>query len=482
MAESVSRASRSTVDKATAAWIDYKNQLRLYDLCSRLFKQDLNLENALAELNELKSFIADPEHILGSELTKHGEIAEHYQVNISNARNAILGLEKEYSSDGVGRTAPEDYLRNGEQIQSKFCNGIKNTLRAVKKHSETYPDFVSNGGSYDIPKDQWEEMQEIIYRSKNKPSSLSNSEWSQLQAINEFEKDTGLSVSSDLAPSVADYNQVQQNEVNAAIDNEKQLLDKKDQEQRQEAYRKTAPSLKEGAKVAGTSAAVEGGLCFCICVFKKLRSGKHLYEFDENDWIEIAKETGFGIIKGGIRGTSVYLLTNFTNTSANLASAYTTAAIGVVSQLNAYERGAIAEDTFLINSEIMCLDIAISTLSSYFGQMIIPIPILGAVIGNIIGETLYGICIRYAEKKEEALVEEMNSELTVYTNSLKSDLQKTINDLLAYVTYYNGICELAFNSDVNKSFWASILLAKAAGVSDSKILHTVGEIDTYFLS
>ena len=260
------------------------------------------------------------------------------------------------------------------------------------------------------------------------------------------------------------------------------MLDKKDQEQRQEAYRKTAPSLKEGAKVAGTSAAVEGGLCFCICVFKKLRSGKHLYEFDENDWIEIAKETGFGIIKGGIRGTSVYLLTNFTNTSANLASAYTTAAIGVVSQLNAYERGAIAEDTFLINSEIMCLDIAISTLSSYFGQMIIPIPILGAVIGNIIGETLYGICIRYAEKKEEALVEEMNSELTVYTNSLKSDLQKTINELLAYVTYYNGICELAFNSDVNKSFWASILLAKEAGVSDSKILHTVGEIDTYFLS
>ena len=76
----------------------------------------------------------------------------------------------------------------------------------------------------------------------------------------------------------------------------------------------------------------------------------------------------------------------------------------------------------------------------------------------------------------------MNSELTTYTNSLKSDLQKTINDLLAYVTYYNGICELAFNSDVNKSFWASILLAKEAGVSDSKILHTVGEIDTFFLS
>ena len=142
MAESVSRASRSTVDKATAAWIDYKNQLRLYDLCSRLFNQDLNLENALAELNELKSFIADPEHILGNELTKHGEIAEHYQVNISNARNAILGLEKEYSFDGVGRTAPEDYLRNGEQVQSKFCNGIKNTLRAVLKTSKDHSALI----------------------------------------------------------------------------------------------------------------------------------------------------------------------------------------------------------------------------------------------------------------------------------------------------------------------------------------------------
>lgn len=89
MPNAINRATKSTQEKAEALWIQYRNQIRLFDLCAKLFQQDKNLEESLVELDELKAFVGDPAHILGSSLTKHGEIAEHVQVNISNARRAI---------------------------------------------------------------------------------------------------------------------------------------------------------------------------------------------------------------------------------------------------------------------------------------------------------------------------------------------------------------------------------------------------------
>ena len=92
------------------------------------------------------------------------------QVNIANARRAIQGLNKNHTFDGVGRTAPEDYIRDGQQVQSKFYNGLRNTFfgkHALLKHMETYPDFVKNGGSYDIPKDQYDKLVEILDTYKN---------------------------------------------------------------------------------------------------------------------------------------------------------------------------------------------------------------------------------------------------------------------------------------------------------------------------
>lgn len=54
----------------------------------------------------------------------------------------VEGLERNHTFEGVGRTAPEDYLRNGQMVQSKFYNGSENTLDAVRTHLDKYPDFV----------------------------------------------------------------------------------------------------------------------------------------------------------------------------------------------------------------------------------------------------------------------------------------------------------------------------------------------------
>ena len=116
MSEAAERTVKSTQEQAVASWIMFLNQRRLEILIDRLNQQDINLEEALNELNEIKKFIGDAEHILGNASTKHGEIAEVMQVRIANARRLIKGLARNHSFEGVGRTAPEDYMRNGKSV------------------------------------------------------------------------------------------------------------------------------------------------------------------------------------------------------------------------------------------------------------------------------------------------------------------------------------------------------------------------------
>lgn len=227
MAEAVDRAIKSTQEQAVAAWITHLNQVRLDELIAKLNQQDINLEEALKELDEIKKFLGNPSHILGSASTKHGEIAEQMQVHIANARRVIQGLGKNHTFDGVGRTAPEDYLRDGQQVQSKFYNGLRNTLfgkHALLEHLETYPDFIKNGGSYDIPKDQYDQMLKLLDMYKNNPSKLSTSEYNLAKKIDELLKGNGLELGKDINPSVVDYGEVQQGTANQTVNNEEKIL------------------------------------------------------------------------------------------------------------------------------------------------------------------------------------------------------------------------------------------------------------------
>ena len=116
---------KRTQEQATASWIGYLYNLRIQRVKEAFSKQKFNLAEAMNELNDLKLFVANVNHILGNPSTKHGEVAEHCQVNIANARSLVRGLVPEYSFDNVGRTAPEDYFKNGLFKQLKFYNGEK---------------------------------------------------------------------------------------------------------------------------------------------------------------------------------------------------------------------------------------------------------------------------------------------------------------------------------------------------------------------
>ena len=110
-------------------------------------------------------------------------------------------------------------------------------------------------------------------------------------------------------------------------------------------------------------------------------------------------------MKGGSRGVTIYALTNYTATPAAVASSMVTASFGIAEQAYLFRKGEISELEFYENSEILCVETAISAISSFAGQVLIPIPVVGAVIGNAVGTTLYSLAKENLSQKEIDLIQ-----------------------------------------------------------------------------
>lgn len=481
-----SQVLKSTQEQAVASWIDHLNQIRLNEFVAKLLDQDKNLEGALNELKALKNFIASPERILGSMKTKHGEIAEHVHVNIANARRLIDGLSIEHTFDGVGRTAPEDYLFNGIKVQSKYLNGLVNTLTGkdgVLGHLSKYPDFLNDGGIYHIPKDQYEAMQALLSMSDEQFNKASREVRYIVIKLREFQQQSGIDLNSgSIQPAIGNYGDVQLGQIDETINSEEKSINERDKNNREKAYLQSKPSLQEGLNATAVSATIEGGMSFCLEVHKKLKSGKKLSEFTSDDWKDVGIETALGGGKGAIRGATIYGMTNFSATPAAVASALVTATFGIVSQASLLRQGKISNEDFIINSEIVCLDVSVSAISSMMGQIIIPIPVLGAIIGNATGMFMYGIAKNNLSKKEQLLIDNYNLSIQQINMQLDTQYLALVEYLTKEFAKFKSILELALSTEVNMAFAGSIALAQYVGCDNEKIIKNTQERDNYFLN
>lgn len=471
---------KTSQEQAVSAWINYLRILRIETLLDKLSAQDCNLEKAMHALNEVKMFIADPSHILGSIATKHGEVAEHMQVAFSNADAAILGQRPSHTFEGVGRLAMEDYLRDGQMIQSKFHNGVKGTFRAVRDHFDTYPSYVNDGGTYDIPRDQYDKLIDIYTRGENSRSSLSNSEETLFKAMKSWESDKSLQIKDVIKPAVVGYDEVQLGVANQTIDNKENQIHETDKRLRQEATDASKPTLTEGAKTTAISAALEGGTAFAIKVYQKKKAGIKIQDFTPEDWKEVGIDTSIGAVKGAIRGSVVYTMTNYTSVPSPVANAMVTATFGVVSQARKLNNGEITIEDFTDNCEVLCLDVAISAISSMLGEIIIPIPVLGAIIGNTVGMFMYEISKTYLSATEQKAIMKYKNDCAIFIEKLDKKYEEIISILNSEVNQFNSLLDLAFNGDMNKRFATSITLAVVSGANTESILKNQEERDKFF--
>lgn len=478
MDKNIGKTVKSTQEQAVASWINYLNQVRLNELLQKLLQQDNNLENALEELDMLKRSIAGViQSNRGGTKGMHGFIAERMQVYIENARSLVEGVDREYYL--IDDNGPVDYIRKGINYQQKFVQKHL-SLDAIEAHLDKYPDYIKNGGKYQIPKDFYSKIKYLYEMSETEAKKLQGEEYRLWQYIQSFFKNKEIRF-ADLESTVVNYGDVQSGKATETIGKERENILRKDQEERAQFYQKSKPSFHEGVKVAGVSAVAEGGVAFCMGVYKKRKAGKKLSEFNSDDWKEVGVDTAKGLGKGGVRGTAVYGMTNFTATPAAVATALVTATFGMAVEADKLRKGEIDQETFLINSEILSLDVTVSAISSILGEVIIPVPVLGAVIGNVAGMFMYNIAKEIMSKKEQQLILQHNQNMKELSRSLDGRYAIVCGKLDAEFKKYNSLVELAFDADVNKAFMGSVRLAEYTGVPKDKILRSEKDIANYFL-
>lgn len=498
---------KSTQEQAIASWVGYLNQIRIERLFLALGQQDLNFQNAMESINSALNTINDlMQSNRGGEKGLHGFIAEISEVGIGNARENIKGNQNIYK--WINNNSSSDLLRDTTEIQQKFyLSGGDFSLGAVAKHLSKYPNYLSVGSKYQIPKDQYENIKRLYQLSEKEAyKTLSNSgdgltinQWKKVHDF--FESNKNISF-DDLEPSLLEYDEVQKGTIHKTIAQEKEYLKNVDKQQRDKAFDDNKSTLKEAGQAMAVSSAIEGSTAFITCVISKIKSGKGIKDFTSEDWEEIATETGVGTVKGGIRGASNYAVTStvmseapkiydagickevlisYNKTVATTANAVVTASFGLAEQVHKFRKNKITELEFLGNSQIVCLDASVSALSSLIGQMLIPVPVLGAIIGNAVGTMMYKIAKDSFSKKEQTIIEQYYEELIELNNKLDKQYQQFVFMLSKSFEEFLSILEKAFSPDINVALNGSVELAKACGVDANEILDTKEKAFAYFL-
>ena len=485
MVMDVEQTAKSGQEQAVAAWINHLNQVRLDELFEAWRHQDINLEQAQESLDEARKLIF--EQIIardrGGLKGMHGFIAEVAEVGVRNAKNLVDGIPAD--TVWVNNNGPADLIRKGIQIQQKFVqSGGKLSLNAVEEHLRKYPDFLENGGKYQIPKDYFEKIQHYLGMTQDEatrisPDNVDGLSYKQWEYVQNFFKDGKISP-GDLEGSQNTYDSVQPGKIDNTLNNVQQEIERADQKQREAAYEQSKPTLSEGAKATAVAAIIEGGTAFVTEVVKK-RKEKDFCSFSEDDWIEILGSTGKGTLRGGVRGGSVYILSNYTVTPAAVASGLVTAAFGVAEQAHRLRTEEITEQEFLENAQIVCLDAAVSAVSSLIGQALIPIPVLGAIIGNSVGTILYQVGKGNLNKKEQRLLEIYAERQRRLDSELSAQYQQQVELLQQELEIYTVLLDHAFAVNAREAFFGSVKLAAYVGVANEEILHSIADIDHYFL-
>ncbi|MFR6498102.1 MAG: hypothetical protein ACLUO9_04860 [Coprococcus comes] len=351
-------------------------------------------------------------------------------------------------------------------------------------HLNAYPDFLDNGGVYQIPEEHYEKIKWLLSISEKEANKMSTStgdfSLKQWREVHEFFKNGDIPLDK-VEPSKLKYSEVQKGTYEQTFSKEKDSLRKRNQERKEQAYNKSKSTLSEGAKATAAAAAIEGAMALCLGIAEKRKSGKKFNAFDEEDWKEIAATTGKGTLKGSIRGASIYTLTNFTATPAAVASAMVTAIFGIAEQAYQLKQGNVNEQRFIENTEMLCLDASVSALSSFAGQILIPVPVLGAVIGNTVGTMMYQIAKDNLSAREQKIFEEYAEAVRQLDVSLQDQYQEFVDEIGKDTKLFMELLNRAFAPDIRVAFEGSIDLAKSCGVPVDEILDSKEKIASYFM-
>ena len=363
-------------------------------------------------------------------------------------------------------------------IQSKYYNGLRNTLDGVATHAEKYPDFAAEHGRYHIPNDQHQQLEEL--RQNGRIEGQSDRSAAAIQSrVDDLEQTTGRSADDLIEPGNASYSEVQRGRVHDTLhDREKHLADL-----RQSARTEHGASLAGLGNAAALGATAGGGVRLAQAIWVKCREGRNPFrgEFSIQDWQDVGVVAAQGAAVGAVAGSAVYVLTNSTALAAPFAGSLVSALMGVGALLRDYHAGTIDGDEFVEMSHIVAMDAAVVGLTVVAGQTLVPVPMLGALLGSLagklvasalkdgLGESGSELAARLAEYERDAF-EQLDAEYRAFVERLDDWFGNL--ERLAVAAF-----DLKRNTTLRLE--ASVEAAEAIGVQGGHILRTTGDLDAF---
>lgn len=473
-------ASRNSVvrDQIVGVAVQHLNEVREASKDAALNAQELLLEKALEQVDGARAWLLDPSKLLGSEGAKHGEFAEIVEVQIRNAYSIVDGNDPVATFEGTTRTGAADFFVDGQAFQSKFYGNISQGLRAFVEHLEKYPDMAEDGGLM-FPSDKYETVMRVLNGEETELADKSQ------RAIREWagkiEELTGKKFEEAVTPSISTYSEVQLGVAHDTLDAHEAELDDINSDHKEQIELDHGPSWAGAAQAAAVAGAVSGVITTGMALYTKAREGKNVFrgEFTADDWKDVGFAGAKGFGAGAVTGGAIYGLTNYAGMAAPFAAAVVSAGKGLATLTNEYMAGEISSEEYFDLGMCLCAESAIVGLATAAGQTIIPIPVLGGIIGSISGKMMLQLAQGLDAKHMESLRAEMDSFLA----SLDRTYQRVVDEINAEFDKLGKLTDAAFDFDLNYqlALSASVDLAIAYGVPEEKILRSVNDIDDFML-
>lgn len=484
MAKAEVEASSPHIAAQTAgSWVGHDASIRGEALASDLGNRAQAFRESMAEVQQVRDFVGAPEHILGNANTKHGEIAEQVHVGFRRATDALHQRAPSATFENVPRTGPVDYVDGGVDIQSKFYNGLRNTLDGVASHAKENSDFVASGGRYHIGRDQYEELREL--RTTGTVDGRSQRYIEQLKArLESPEPGTGRPIGDFIDSGEASYSEVQQGEVHKTIDRQEQRLRKDNEDLKDQVRDKHGPTLAGSVEAAAVGAAVGVGVTLAGMLWAKHREGKSPFReggFSTEDWKDVGLNTAKGAGTGAVAGFSVYWLTNSAHLAAPFAGSLVSGLMGIGALLKENQQGNISDDEFVDLSLIVAADAAVVGIAAVAGQALIPVPVLGAFIGSVAGKLVASAVKDSLGEAESELIERLRQFETAATKRLDDGLRAVMAELDAHFGQLDELARTAFDEGINTELRmaASIRFAEAVDVREDHIIRSHDDLDAF---
>lgn len=484
------------------AWVSQLNEDRRALLANAvealkgdLKGQDRAFAASMGELDWARKLIGTPEHILGSNATKHGEVAEIAEVGVRRARDLLFGkAPNAFLSYGDRRLAPEDYAIGGIPVQSKFLRQLNQCLSHCQKHTVQYPDFCPvGGGYYHIPRDNYEIIAKVLAgedRGLN-PRSVDaiRNHVVQLETLG------GRPFNDLVRPSIHSYQEVQQSQIMQTLDGHEKALNQQNaaikkgimgehREDIEAAKSALHPSLHEAGKVGAAGAAVGAGLQLTVAVYQKWRTdGKLPTQFIANDWKDVGCKVSSGAATGSVSAVGIYLLTNYSALSAPFAAAVVSSGRVMVTLTKQYRAGDISLAEYTDLSVVATTEAGIAAAGAVFGQALIPVPILGAVIGSATVRLVTVHAKHLLQQESDVFDRLLKERFQEQVSALEREHRTILDQFNTQLLQLEHLMNRAFDVGINSRMLllASIDVAKAYGVPDCKIIRTTEELDNYIL-